>query len=75
MSELIIRTHDEKAKKLLIKLAKELNAEVEEVSQKNGQRIVNLMNELATQGGLTSIKDPVAWQREIRKDRKLPFRS
>lgn len=25
-------------------------------------------------GGLTSIKDPSAWQREIRKDRKLPGR-
>lgn len=28
----------------------------------------------AAPGGLASIKDPVAWQRELRKDRPLPGR-
>ncbi len=40
----------------------------------NGKEVAALMQELAESGGLSAIKDPVAWQREIRQDRKLPFR-
>jgi len=32
-------------------------------------------NKLAGQPGLAGIEDPASWQREIRKDRQLPFRS
>ena len=38
-----------------------------------GQGIAALFQEIANSGGL-GIKDPEAWQQEIRKDRSLPFR-
>lgn len=39
-----------------------------------GQRMASILAELAAAGGVSSISDPVAWQREIRKDRPLPGR-
>ena len=35
---------------------------------------VEAMTRLAAMGGIPEIPDPVAWQREIRKDRPLPGR-
>ena len=32
------------------------------------------LEQLAARGGIPSIGDPAVWQREIRKDRPLPFR-
>jgi hypothetical protein len=39
-----------------------------------GQEIANILQEIADSGGL-GISDPVEWQREVRQDRILPFRS
>ncbi len=39
-----------------------------------GRRMAEALRKIAASGGIKSIPDPVAWQREIRKDRKLPFR-
>lgn len=41
----------------------------------NGKKMVRSLEKLASLGGVKSIPDPVAWQREIRKDRKLPLRN
>jgi hypothetical protein len=38
------------------------------------RRAVEALEALAALGGFKSIPDPVAWQREIRKDRPLPGR-
>jgi hypothetical protein len=38
------------------------------------EEAVNALREIAISGGVQSIKDPVAWQREVRKDRPLPGR-
>jgi len=36
--------------------------------------LFGILNKIVEKGGLSkSIKDPVEWQREIRKDRILPF--
>lgn len=35
---------------------------------------VSALKELAAMGGIASIPDPAAWQREIREDRPLPGR-
>ena len=43
-------------------------------SNKNTQEIAKILQEIADTGGL-GIADPVAWQRDIRQDRKLPFRT
>lgn len=45
----------------------------EEVTN-NGENVARLMQELADQQSFDSIEDPVAWQREVRQDRPLPFR-
>ena len=39
-----------------------------------GKTTYELLQELADMGAFAEIEDPVAWQREIRKDRPLPFR-
>ena len=41
--------------------------------QKRSQIIVNILQEIADNGGL-GINDPLAWQQEVRKDRPLPLR-
>lgn len=40
----------------------------------NGRRAMAALERIAVTGGIKSIIDPVAWQREIRKDRPLPGR-
>ena len=46
-----------------------------EGDQPNGTKLARIAREAVEQyGGITSIPDPVAWQREIRQDRPLPGR-
>ena len=40
----------------------------------SGKTTFELLQELADMGAFSEISDPVAWQREIRKDRPLPYR-
>ena len=40
----------------------------------NGKKMAEALGKIAAKGGISSIKDPVKWQREIRKDRQLPGR-
>lgn len=40
----------------------------------NGKKMAEALAKIAARGGITSIKDPVKWQREVRKDRPLPGR-
>ena len=37
-------------------------------------KIIQALEELAAQGGIQGIPDPVAWQRDVRADRELPGR-
>jgi hypothetical protein len=58
---------------LHIKLAKA--APNTQVKEPNGKKVAEIMAEIAARGtAFQAIKDPVAWQREIRKDRPLPGR-
>ncbi len=43
-------------------------------SQPNGTKLAQLMEEASRKNLFTDIKDPNAWQREMRKDRHLPGR-
>ena len=45
-----------------------------EDSDLSGKTTFELLQELANMGAFAEIEDPVAWQREIRKDRPLPGR-
>ena len=47
---------------------------VEKRKRANGKKAAEILGKIAAMGGVKSIKDPVKWQREIRKDRKLPGR-
>lgn len=40
----------------------------------NGEKIAAILQKIADRGGISSIKNPVKWQRSIRKDRPLPGR-
>ena len=42
--------------------------------ENSGSIAVAMLEILADKGAFDDIEDPVAWQREIRKDRPLPFR-
>lgn len=46
----------------------------EEARRAQRQLAVAALAELAAAGGISSIPDPAAWQREIRQDRALPGR-
>lgn len=50
---------------------KERTAQTEEP---NGTKLAKLMAEASQKNLFSGIKDPVAWQREIRQDRPLPGR-
>jgi hypothetical protein len=46
-----------------------------EADDTRGSRMADALERLAANGGVTSITDPLQWQREERKDRDLPGRS
>lgn len=49
--------------------------DIDEVSEKdNSEKLYQLMEEMAADNAFSEIKDPVEWQREIRKERTLPGR-
>ena len=63
---------DEKGPLLVeVTVTKELDPDEEAVLSKS---VFELFQELADMDAFSEIEDPVAWQREIRKDRPLPFR-
>lgn len=79
MTRITIDVQNEEDRQFIQNLLKRLGiVSVEEQTEPkqahNGKEVATLMQELAESGGLSAIKDPVAWQREIRQDRKLPFR-
>ncbi len=39
-----------------------------------GRRMAEALERLAARGGVAGIPDPLAWEREMRKDRPLPGR-
>jgi hypothetical protein len=57
-----------------LKVQVKIVEEESEQKKPNGKLAVEALEKLAAMGGIKSIPDPVAWQREIRKDRPLPGR-
>ncbi len=51
-----------------------LQPESEEERQARGRKMAAALERIARAGGIASIPDPSAWQREIRQDRPLPGR-
>lgn len=80
--EITISGKNKKRLKLVENLAKELRLSItksissekkdEELSdEERSEKLYQLMKEMAASGGIESIQDPVAWQREVREDKKL----
>lgn len=62
---------------LLTSLAREEGLSLQEPAQpkeSQGQRMAAILQRMADRNALPEITDPVAWQKEIRKDRPLPGR-
>jgi len=55
-----------------VTLREKVPVEDSETSRK--QHIAEALDKLAAMDAVANITDPVAWQREIREDRPLPFR-
>mgnify|MGYP000238264121 CR=1 FL=1 len=77
MNKIILEIPNKKDMELLIAFAKRLNSIV--IDKKSQQALkkkspVYWLEQLANRGGIKSIKEPVEWQREVRKDRKLYLR-
>jgi len=62
----------------ITELLHKLNVKVissEKKTSKNQTKAIEALQKIAERGEMAKlIEDPVAWQKEIRKDRKLPFR-
>lgn len=49
-----------------------LTEELKHKKIKNGKHIADLLQKIAeAKGGIAAIKDPIAWQKEIRQDREV----
>jgi hypothetical protein len=77
MSRVILDISDESDLQLLLAFASKLKATVVSLSDNIGNTKKGAMwwmEQLAQQGGTTSISNPSEWQREIRKDKPQPTR-
>lgn len=77
--EITIKGEDRKLLKQVEDLARKLGLKISKRNtslkdKNNGAKMAKLMAKMAKKGGIKSIPDPAAWQREIRKDRILPGR-
>lgn len=76
--EITIKGKDKKLLKLVEQYAIDLGLTItpskkpkKNNNKNNGEELYKLMKEKAKAGGIKSIKDPVKWQKEQRKDRPL----
>jgi len=77
MKTLTLYSNNEENLRLIQELAEKIGIQSEEPFEKayNGKRMAQALEELAQNVDISqTIPDPVAWQREQRKDRKLPGR-
>lgn len=51
-----------------------LQGNISDASDARGDAMAKALTDLADMGGLSFIPDPVAWQRDLRKERPLPER-
>jgi len=73
--ELIISGINRKNLDQVEMLAIKLGLSVTKIQKKkkaiNSQNLLKLMRDKASSGGITSIKDPVEWQKTLREDKPL----
>lgn len=77
MKTLTLHSNNEENLRLIRELAEKLGMQSEEPSKKayQGEKMAQALEALAQNVDISqTIPDPVAWQKEQRKDRKLPGR-
>ena len=71
--EVLINVKNKKVLTPLLNFLKAIGVEViENKKTSKGKTDVSALKKLSENGGVKSIKDPVEWQKETRKDRELP---
>lgn len=75
MKSIILTSESEEKLELIRKLAAEMGIQVSTNKNVNNTQLIReKYEEFLAKGGLqTDIKDPAKWERELRKDRNLPF--
>jgi hypothetical protein len=78
MDKIILESKNQKDSEIIIELASRLGLKVVKEPKKrkiNTAKALGYLAIIAKRAKIAKqIKDPVKWQREIRKDRKLPYR-
>ena len=74
MTKLVLEIPNEQDLELILTFAKRLKANVIEIGNTKKKSAVYWLEKLAKTEPFINIKDPVEWQRNNRKERKLPFR-
>lgn len=80
--EILISGKDKKQLKKIEDMALKMGLNVERKKQEpigekflDNSSLLKLMKDMAASGGIKSIKNPVEWQKSIRKDKPLPDRA
>lgn len=74
MTKVVLEIPNPQDLQLLLAFAKRLQATVLQISTSEDKSSVYWLEQLAAINSFEDIEDPVAWQREQRKERVLPFR-
>ena len=71
--KITINTENQKLIQQILELIKDEQAtyRLEQAEYKSSGKLVEIMDQIAAKNPIKSIKDPMSWQREVRKDKKL----
>ena len=76
MAKITIEVSRPEDRQLIENLLERLDIPIQtEEEPASGKRVASIMQELADRQSFDQIKDPVAWQQEVRQDRPLPSRN
>lgn len=74
MTKLVLEIPNQQDLELILTFAKRLKANVIEIGEVKKQSPIHWLEKLSQIESFKEIENPVDWQRNIRVDRKLPFR-
>ena len=75
MTKLVLEIPNQQDVELLLNFAKRLKANIVQIENSENQSAVHWLEKLANIDAFNDIEDPIEWQRNNRKERKLPFRT
>ncbi len=75
MTKLVLEIPNQQDVELFLNFAKRLKANIVKIENSENQSAVYWLEKLAKVDAFNDIDDPVEWQRNNRKERKLPFRT